>query len=58
MRTGVAAPVPFQVSQGVGFIVTFLRGSEWAAVGKVTQEIPEDFPAADKASSHNFELKT
>jgi type 1 glutamine amidotransferase len=43
--------------QGVGFIVTFLRGSEWAATGKVTQEIPKDFPAADKASARNFELK-
>lgn len=43
--------------QGVGFIVTFLRGSEWAATGKVTQEIPKDFPAADKPSARNFELK-
>lgn len=43
--------------QGVGFIVTFLRGSEWAATGKVTQEVPKDFPAADKASARNFELK-
>ena len=30
--------------QCVGFITTFLRGAEWAATGKVTQEIPEDFP--------------
>jgi type 1 glutamine amidotransferase len=43
--------------QGVGFIVTFLRGSEWAATGKVTQEIPKDFPAADKASARHFEHK-
>lgn len=28
----------------VGFIVTFQRGAEWAASGKVTQEIPGDFP--------------
>lgn len=27
-----------------GFIVTFLRGAEWAASGTVTQEIPVDFP--------------
>lgn len=27
------------------FIVTFLRGAEWAATGKVTQEVPRDFPA-------------
>jgi type 1 glutamine amidotransferase len=26
------------------FIVTFLRGTEWAATGKVTQKIPADFP--------------
>jgi type 1 glutamine amidotransferase len=43
--------------QGVGFITTFLRGSEWAATGNVTQKIPEDFPAADKATSRTFELK-
>lgn len=28
----------------VGFIVTFQRGCEWAATGKVTQTIPQDFP--------------
>lgn len=28
----------------VGFIVTFQRGAEWAASGKVTQTIPIDFP--------------
>lgn len=28
----------------VGFIVTFQRGAEWAASGKVTQKIPYDFP--------------
>jgi uncharacterized protein len=28
----------------VGFIVTFQRGTEWAACGNVTQEIPLDFP--------------
>jgi len=26
------------------FIVTFLRGTEWAATGKVTQKVPENFP--------------
>jgi len=34
----------------VGFITTFLRGTEWAATGKVTQEVPEDFPHAYKVS--------
>ena len=31
----------------VGFIVTFQRGTEWAATGKVTQKIPAVFPSAD-----------
>ena len=30
----------------VGFIVTFQRGAEWAASGKVTQKVPSDFPNA------------
>jgi len=38
----------------VGFIVTFQRGTEWAATGKVTQAIPEDFPKADKVSGRAF----
>jgi type 1 glutamine amidotransferase len=28
----------------VDFIVTFLRGTEWAATGKVTQKVPANFP--------------
>lgn len=43
--------------EGVGFITTFLRGSEWAATGKVTQEVPADFPSPEKASARSFELK-
>jgi hypothetical protein len=43
--------------EGVGFITTFQRGSEWAATGKVTQPIPKDFPSADKPSARSFELK-
>jgi type 1 glutamine amidotransferase len=34
----------------VGFIVTLERGAEWAATGKVTQQVPDDFPTADKVS--------
>ena len=34
----------------VGFIVTLQRGVEWAATGKVTQKVPQDFPTADKVS--------
>jgi len=33
-----------------GFIVTFQRGTEWAATGKVTQKIPRDFPTATTVS--------
>ena len=36
---------------GVGFMTTILRGTEWAATGKVTQAIPENFPSAEKSSS-------
>jgi len=42
--------------EGVGFITTFLRGTEWAATGKVTIEIPEDFPTAKKSVSRAFEM--
>lgn len=34
----------------VGFITTFLRGTEWAAMGKVTIPVPADFPGKDKTS--------
>lgn len=34
----------------VGFITTFLRGTEWAATGKVTQPVPANFPTADSVS--------
>jgi type 1 glutamine amidotransferase len=33
-----------------GFVTTLLRGTEWAATGKVTLPVPPDFPAADKSS--------
>lgn len=34
----------------VGFITTLLRGTEWAATGEVTIEVPKDFPTAEKSS--------
>jgi len=43
--------------ESVGFIVSFLRGTEWAANGKVTQPIPDDFPTAEQSSSREFELE-
>lgn len=38
----------------VGFITTFQRGAEWAATGKVTQAVPEDFPGKEKTSSRSW----
>ena len=40
--------------EGVGFITTFVRGTEWAATGKVTLPIPANFPGADKLSRRAF----
>jgi len=40
--------------EGVSFITTFTRGVEWAATGKVTQKVPEDFPTPDKATRRPF----
>ncbi len=34
----------------VGFVVTLDRGAEWAATGKVTQKVPDNFPGADAVS--------
>ena len=34
--------------QDVGFQVTFSRGTEWAATGKVKQKVPTDFPTESK----------
>ena len=34
----------------VDFVVTFQRGTEWAATGKVTQKVPSDFPTAGSVS--------
>jgi uncharacterized protein len=35
----------------VGFTVTFQRGAEWAATGKVTQKIPTEFPTETETKS-------
>jgi type 1 glutamine amidotransferase len=37
-------PPPYPAVEGASFIVTFLRGTEWAATGNVTQKVPDDFP--------------
>lgn len=35
---------------GVGFQSTLQRGTEWAATGTVTQEVPQDFPAPNQVA--------
>jgi type 1 glutamine amidotransferase len=37
----------------VDFVVTFQRGTEWAATGKVTQKVPASFPTATVVSYRN-----
>lgn len=40
----------------VGFITVFLRGTDWAATGKVIDStVPSDFPTAEKSSQRKFE---
>ena len=40
----------------VGYITTLIRGTEWAATGKVTiTDIPDDFPTMEKSSQRKFE---
>ncbi|MDR2438955.1 MAG: ThuA domain-containing protein [Planctomycetaceae bacterium] len=34
--------------KSVSFIITFLRGAEWAATGNVTIPVPDDMPGTDK----------
>jgi type 1 glutamine amidotransferase len=34
----------------VDFVVTFQRGTEWAATGNVSQKVPADFPSANVVS--------
>lgn len=40
--------------ESVDFIVLFLRCAEWAATGKVTQEVPADFPGEDEPTFRNI----
>lgn len=40
--------------ESVGFITTFLRGTEWAATGKVTLPVPNDFPTEQRSSIRVF----
>jgi len=36
---------PWPAMDCVGFSTLIQRGAEWAATGKVTQDVPEDFPS-------------
>ena len=40
----------------VDFVTTLLRGTEWAATGKVTQKVPSDFPTNPEVLSYRFDL--
>lgn len=42
----------------IGFVTTLLRGTEWAAAGKVTLPIPEDFPTETQVSPLELEQET
>lgn len=42
--------------ESVGFIISFLRGTEWAATGKVTIPVPDDFPTAEESTRRKFKL--
>jgi len=41
--------------ESVGFITTFVRGSEWAATGAVTTPVPTDFPGPNQSVARKFE---
>lgn len=49
-HVGPRDELPVATMSSVGFIVTLQRGTEWAASGRVTQAIPDDFPGADAPS--------
>jgi len=56
-KGGKEHPFIQRAMENVGFIVTFQRGAEWAASGKVTQAIPADFPTPDKVSLRQTDFK-
>jgi uncharacterized protein len=40
----------------VDFVTTLLRGTEWAATGRVTQKVPADFPTNPEVLSYRLDL--
>lgn len=49
-HVGPRDELPVATMSSVGFIVTLQRGTEWAASGKVTQPVPDDFPGPNAVS--------
>jgi type 1 glutamine amidotransferase len=43
--------------ESVALITLLQRGTEWAATGKVTLEVPDDFPNDEKSSNRKYEVK-
>jgi uncharacterized protein len=50
------APVP--ALSCVGYIVSIQRGTEWAATGRVTQDVPPDFPTSTHVSLRHPESQS
>ncbi len=48
-HVGLKDKEPIAAVDCIGFITLMQRGTEWAATGKVTIPIPQDFPTADKS---------
>lgn len=40
----------------IDFVTTLLRGTEWAATGRVTQKVPADFPASPDVLAYRVDL--
>jgi hypothetical protein len=49
-HVGPTQEPPFKALLCVGHIVTLQRGTEWAATGRVTQPVPDDFPSETQAA--------
>jgi uncharacterized protein len=49
-HAGPADVPPVRSLSCVGYIVSIQRGTEWAATGRVTQDVPPDFPTAKRVS--------
>jgi len=50
----VGSETDYAAIECVGFQVTFLRGCEWAATGRVTQSVPANFPTETQVSTQKI----